>query len=93
VPKAATAAGENRMEGEKKTKSLTEKLTEGLEKYGVIAAVTWFALFFLSWGLFFVFLKSGVDVESIMKRMGFEVVRHALLLLLLCCCCCHCCCA
>jgi hypothetical protein len=42
--------------------SLGEKLKEGLEKYGAIALITWFALFFLSWILFYAFLQSGVDV-------------------------------
>ena len=56
--------------------SLTEKLKEGLEKYGAIAIVAWSALFFLSWIMFYLFLQSGVDVvvRVLVPRARFTVV-------------------
>ena len=53
--------------------SLTQRLKEGLEKYGGVALATWMVLFLSTWLLFYVFLNTGIDAVAVMKRLGFDL--------------------
>jgi hypothetical protein len=53
--------------------SLSERLKDGLEKYGGVALATWMVLFLSTWLLFYVFLNTGIDAVAVMKRLGFDL--------------------
>ena len=51
---------------------LKRKLQEGLEKYGPVAALVWFTLFFGTWGGFYVALNAGVDMIGVFDQWGID---------------------
>lgn len=54
---------------------MRKKLQELLTQYGPIAAVTWFAIFFISWGGFALALRLGFSTDAVtglFARMGFS---------------------
>ncbi|MCP4915500.1 MAG: FAM210 family protein [Proteobacteria bacterium] len=52
---------------------LKAKLQEGLEKYGPIAAIVWFTLFFGTWGGIYIALNAGVDMIGVFAEYGIDM--------------------
>ena len=56
-----------------KLKRLQARLKALFERYGTVAICTWFAIFFLTVGIFYVLLGAGVDVEATLAGWGLEI--------------------
>lgn len=58
---ASSDAGEGETKiGEKKP--FKERFMEFVQEYGPVAVITWFTIFFSTWGAFIVLLDAGVDL-------------------------------
>lgn len=58
-------------------KTLKAKLDAALKKYGPVAVVVWFSIFFATLGGFYAALSSGVDLAAIANDWGFDGARIA----------------
>ena len=58
-------------------KRLKAKLDAALKKYGAVAFVVWFAIFFTTLGAFYAALSNGVDLAALADEWGFDGARIA----------------